>query len=281
MTSMTSMAEMTSATPDYTMGYGAGAVDALGRAAANTHARHLLPYLSPGLRVLDFGCGPGTISVGLAEAVAPGEMHGVDMEESQVVLARTAAESAELENAFFHVGDATDLVFEDGYFDVAHCHRLLIHVPDTRAVLAEVMRVLKPGGIISCREMICESSFMYPDFGGTRRSWDLFEDLVAADDGHPQMGKEMKGHIVEAGFENVRMSASISTYSTPKEIAVIYDLIDRFLLSEEIVEAAIKYGAFSRGLYNDIRNSFSKLKHHPAAFCGLAYGEAIANKPLR
>lgn len=278
---MTATVTLASATPDYTMGYGAGAVDALGRASAESHARHLLPYLRPGLRVLDFGCGPGTISVGLAEAVTPGELHGVDMEESQVALARSAARAKELENAFFRVGDATDLPFEDGFFDVAHCHRLLIHVPDTRAVLAEVKRVLKPGGIISCREMICESSFMYPDFGGTRRSWDLFEDLVAADDGHPQMGKEMKGHVVEAGFENVRMSASFSTYSTPREIAVIYDLIDKFLLSEEIVEAAIKYGAFSRALYNDIRTSYRKLKSHPAAFCGLAYGEAIANKPLQ
>ena len=272
---------LASATPDYSMGYGAGAVDALSRATAESHAWHLLPYLRPGLRVLDFGCGTGTISVGLAKAVAPGELHGVDMEESQVVLARSAAEAMELENAFFHVGDVTDLVFEDGYFDVAHCHRVLIHVPDTRAVLAEVKRVLKPGGIISCREMICESCFTFPDFGGARRSWDMFEDLVAADDGHPQMGKEMKGHIVEAGFENLRMSASFSTYSTPNEIAAIYDLMDRFLLSEDIVEAAIKYGAFSRELYDDIRTSYSRLKSHPAAFCGLAYGEAIANKPLQ
>ena len=269
-----------SATPDYTMGYGAGAVGALGRATAESHARHLLPYLRPGLRVLDCGCGPGTISVGLAEAVAPGELHGVDMEESQVDLARSAAEAMELENAFFHVGDATDLSFEDGYFDVIHCSRVLIHVPDTRAVLAEVQRVLKPGGIISCREMICESSFMFPDFGGTRRSWDMFEDLIAADDGHPQMGKEMKGHILEAGFENLRMSASVSTYSTPNEIAVICELIEKFLLSEEIVDAAVKYGAFSRGLDNDIRTSYSKLKSHPAAFCGIAYGEVIGNKPL-
>ncbi len=112
------MAEQTPATPDYTMGYSEEFLQLLHRRSAQTHAAYLLPHLKPGLQVLDFGCGPGTISVGLAKAVEPGE---------------------------FHVGDVTALPFEDDSFDVAHCHAVLMHVPDTKAVLAEVKRVLKPG----------------------------------------------------------------------------------------------------------------------------------------
>ena len=78
----------------------------------------------------------------------------IDMEESQVEMARAAAAAGGHDNATFHVGDVTDLPFEDNSFDVAHCHAVLIHVPDTQAVLAEVKRVLKPGGIISSREWI-------------------------------------------------------------------------------------------------------------------------------
>ena len=126
------------------------------------------------------------------------------MEESQIELARSVAEASGRDNATFHVGDVTDLPFEDGIFDVAHCHNVLMHVPDTSAVLAEVKRVLKPGGIIGCREMISASCFTHPDFDIIRKSWDMFEDLLAADDGHPQMGKELKGHILDAGFANVR-----------------------------------------------------------------------------
>ena len=114
-----------------------------------THASHLLPYLKPGLRVLDFGCGPGTISVGLAKAIEPGELHGIDVEESQIDLARSAAESGGHRTAIFHVGSATRLPFEDDYFDAAHCHAVLMHIPDTQATLSEVRRVLKPGGIIA------------------------------------------------------------------------------------------------------------------------------------
>lgn len=268
-----------SATPDYTMGYSEVILETQLRATAENSAAHLLPYLRPGRRLLDFGCGPGTISVGLAEAIAPGEMHGVDMDESQIEWARSVAASRGQENAIFHVGDVTDLEFEDNSFDVAHCRSVLMHVPDTAAVLSEVKRVLKPGGLIACREMICESAFTHPDFGIMRRSWDMFEDVVQADDGHPQMGKDMKSHIVEAGFANIRMNASFSVYSSPEEIASIHRLISRWLLSSEVTEAAMKYGASSENLVNDLKVAYDRWKDHPGAFFTFAYGEAIANKP--
>ena len=63
----------------------------------------------------------------------------------------------------FMVGDVTDLPFDDNSFDVAHCHAVLMHVPDTSKTLAEVMRVLKPGGIIASREI--HPGFVVP---GTR-----------------------------------------------------------------------------------------------------------------
>ena len=274
------MTDETSATPDYTMGFSEEFLEALRRFQAKNQAAYVLPHLRPGLRVLDFGCGPGTISVGLALAVAPGELHGVDMEESQIDLARAVAEAGGHANAIFRVGDVTALPFEDNFFDVAHCHNVLMHVPDTRAVLAEVKRVLKPGGLIACREMICEASFTHPDFGVIRKAWDMFEDLLAADDGHPQMGKDIKGFILEAGFANVQMTASFSVYSTPEEVAFIYRLANEWFLSPEITEAAVKYGAASEELCNDIRVAYEKWRDHPAAFAAIAYGEAVANKPL-
>ena len=110
-------------------------------------AVYLLPYLKPGMRALDFGCGPGTLSAGLAQVVAPGELYGIDTEETQVELAKSLAAALQVENVTFQVGDVTELPFEDDFFDVAHAHDVLFYVPDTRAALAEVMRVLKPGGV--------------------------------------------------------------------------------------------------------------------------------------
>ena len=59
------------ATPSYTMGYSEEFRQMLDQRSAETHAANLLPHLKPGHRDLDFGCGPGTISVGLARTVDP------------------------------------------------------------------------------------------------------------------------------------------------------------------------------------------------------------------
>ena len=273
------MTQQMSATPDYTMGFSEELIASLKRFNAETSAFHLIPYLRPGLRVLDFGCGPGIISVGLAKYIDPGELCGVDMEESQIDLARDLARASGRPNAIFHVGDVTDLPFEDGFFDVAHGHNILMHIPDTTAALAEVKRVLKPGGILGCREMIGSASFVYPDMNIIPRSWDMLADLLSADDGHPDMGRDMKDHILQAGFDNIRMSASFNTYSSPEEVEFIYNLGKDWLLSSEITLAAIKYGAWTEELSRRLRIAYEKWKVHPAAFVGVAYGEAIANKP--
>ena len=273
------MAEQTGSTPDYTMGFSEEFLETQRRFNAQANAAHLLPHLRPGQRILDFGCGSGTISVGLAEAVEPGVLYGVDMEASQVELAQSLAHTSGVGNATFEVGDVTDLPYEDGFFDVAHCHNVLMHVPDTQAALAEVKRVMKPGGIISCREMIGESSFTQPDFGVIRKSWDMFEDLLAADDGHPQIGKELKEHLGTAGFSNVRVTASFDYYSTPADVEFIYGFAVKWFLSPEITEAAIKYGASTRELCDATEEAYARWREHPGAIVGVAHGEAIGGKP--
>ena len=74
-------------TQNYTMGYSEEFLQLLERRNAGNSAAYLLPLLEPGTKLLDLGCGPGTITMGLAEAVSPGEVHGIDMEESQIALA--------------------------------------------------------------------------------------------------------------------------------------------------------------------------------------------------
>ena len=266
-------------TPDYSMGFSEEILEAFRRYTVETNASHLVPHLRPGLRVLDFGCGPGSISLGLAKAVAPGEMHGIDMEESQIEIGRAFAKSRGQDNAFFHAADVLDMPFEDGFFDVAHCHNVLMHVPDTAAALSEVKRVLKPGGLLSCREMIAASSFTEPDFGVIRRAWDMFEDLVAADDGHPQMGKELKARVVDAGFENPRVSMSFDVHSTPEDIEFIYGVANLWFLSPEITEAAIKYGAATQELCDAIAEAYARWKNTAGAVAGVAYGAILADRP--
>ena len=273
------MADQASATHDYTMGYSEEFRRLLNRRSAETHAKHLLPYLKPGLRLLDFGCGPGTITVGLAKAVEPGEVHGVDMEESQIGLARSAAATGGHANATFHVGSVLELPFEDNSFDVAHCHAVLMHVPDTRSALAEVKRVLRPGGIIASREMIVQSSFLEPSDEGIDNGWKLFSNLLAANGGHPKMGKEMKNIFLEAGFSDIRASGSFDFFGTTEDIVFLHTFIVDWLFLPEVMAAAIKYGLATREQFDEARQSIDLWKSHPGACGAFAFGEVVASKP--
>ncbi len=68
----------------YTPGHTGNAVSFMCRRSLRTHGRFFEPYLEPGLSVLDCGCGPGSISAGIAAAAFPAEVIGVDFSESQV-----------------------------------------------------------------------------------------------------------------------------------------------------------------------------------------------------
>ena len=262
-----------------TISYGEEMIQTLMRRNAETNAAYLLPHLKPGLRVLDVGCGPGNISVGLAQAVAPGELYGIDREQSPVDLARVLAGALQCENATFQVGDAARLPFDDGFFDVVHFHDVLMHIPDTQAALAEATRVLKPGGVIGCREIVSESSFTYPDYGVMGKSWEALEDVITTDGGHPQMGKDLKAQLALAGFTGARITASLEIYSTPEEIEFIYGFVSQSFLSRDMTETALHYGATTVELAESIAEAYERWKDDPGAVCGVAFGEAVAYKP--
>ncbi len=114
-----------------------------------------LAQIQPGSRVLDIGCGTGTLTIAAARAAGPnGRVWGIDIAPDLVDLARQKAARAGL-TAQFQVGSITNLPFEDGQLDVVLSSLMLHHLPDDqtrRAGLAEVRRVLRPGGTLLIAE---------------------------------------------------------------------------------------------------------------------------------
>jgi SAM-dependent methyltransferase len=96
-----------------------------------------------GLRVLEIGCGLGTDGAQFAEAGAI--YTGVDLTQAAIDLARKRFQLFDLPGEF-RVADAENLDFADESFDLVYSHGVLHHTPDTAAAVAEVHRVLKPGG---------------------------------------------------------------------------------------------------------------------------------------
>jgi SAM-dependent methyltransferase len=127
--------------------------------AADPQQRAMLDsYLSevgfpPAARVLEIGCGTGAVTRLLARWPGVGEAVGVD--PSPVFVAKASELAAELGNVSFEEGDGRALRFGDGDFDVVVCHTVLCHVPEPERVLAEALRVLRPGGTLA----VCDGDY--------------------------------------------------------------------------------------------------------------------------
>src|SRR5262245_35461239 len=108
-------------------------------------AGSFLDWLDAGtnLRWLDVGCGNGAFTEDVIARCAPAAVTGIDPSADQLSYARTRAGTAP---ADFHVGDAQDLPFADGTFDVAAMALVIAFIPDPAKAVAEMTRVVRPGG---------------------------------------------------------------------------------------------------------------------------------------
>ncbi|RSN70467.1 methyltransferase domain-containing protein [Actinomadura sp. WAC 06369] len=199
----------------YTHGHHETVLSAHRRRTVENSAAYLVEHLRPGASVLDVGCGPGSITAGLAERVAPGRVVGVDAAGTAVAEARAAAGGAA--NLEFAVGDVHDLRFDDGAFDVVHAHQVLQHIADPVGALREMRRVAKPGGVVAVREADFGGMVWHPDPPGMDAWLPVYRAVARGNGGEPDAGRRLAAWAREAGFADVRASASAWCFATPDE----------------------------------------------------------------
>jgi arsenite methyltransferase len=111
--------------------------------------------LSPGQTVLDLGSGTGRESVQAARRVGPaGRVIGIDLTPAMVQRADTLARQLGMDHVEFRRGDAEQLDLPDQSVDVILCNGLLGLVPDKPRALAEMFRVLRPGGQLGLSDLV-------------------------------------------------------------------------------------------------------------------------------
>ena len=129
---------------------------------AARHKRALdLAAIAPGERVLDVGCGPGTLALAAKERAGPdGEVCGIDAGAEMIQVARKKAEKAG-SDVRFQIGLIEEIPFPDAHFDVVFSTFMLHHLPDDlkRRGFHEIARVLKPGGRLLAVDFSPDASF--------------------------------------------------------------------------------------------------------------------------
>lgn len=184
------------------------------RRTAEDSAAYLLPHLKAGLKVLDIGCGPGTITVDLATRVAPGSVTAVERTAEALDLARAEAQRRNVSNIDFVTSDVHALDLPDGTFDVVHAHQVLQHVADPVQALREMRRVCVPGGIVAVRDADYAGFIWYPRLAPLDRWLELYQRAARANGGEPDAGRRLLSWAQQAGFTNITPTGSMWCFAT-------------------------------------------------------------------
>ena len=187
------------------------------RRTADANAAFLARHLLPGMSLLDCGCGPGTITIGLADWVAPGKVTGVDLDPKRVQQATEAAESAGVANVAFQVGDIYELPFPDASFDAAFVSYVLMHLQDRQSAVREVMRVLKPGGVFGAREMNHSAIIHLNPAPEWWEAVPLLDEYLKSRGIDIYAGATLGALVRDMGFTDVEESASLNQENNTPE----------------------------------------------------------------
>ena len=239
-------------------------------------AAYLVPYLHEGAEILDLGSGPGTITVDFADRVAPGRVLGIDASAEVVAQATALADERGVGNVTFQVGDAYALDLPDDSVDIAHAHQVLQHVADPVAVLREMARVVRPGGVIAARDVDYGGAIWFPELPGLDEWKRLYDRVHRAGGGEPNAGRRLRSWALAAGLTDVTATASVWGFSSDEERAWWGGLWADRALKSDFAGQALELEASQADLQR-ISDAWRQWAAAPDGWFAFPHGEIIAH----
>jgi ubiquinone/menaquinone biosynthesis C-methylase UbiE len=169
--------------------------------------------LRPGQAAVDLGCGPRGILDLLAERVSPaGRVVGVDAEPVHTAMAAEFAAGRGLSNVQCITADARRTGLPSCSFDVVHARTLLINVPEPAEIVAEMVRLVRPGGWVTAMEPDTEYVMCYPPHPAVTRLCEIFPVAAGRNGADPRIGRRVAEMFRQAGLTDVGAEARAQMY---------------------------------------------------------------------
>jgi len=169
--------------------------------------------LRPGDSAIDLGCGPRGVIDLLAERVAPGgRVVGLDADPAHVAMASEFAASQGLSGVEILCGDARQTGLESGSFDLVHARTLLITVPEPAEVLAEMVRLARPGGWVTGLEPDTEAAICHPPHPAFDRLCEILTVAFSRNGADPHFGRRLASLYREAGLQEITVEVRAGVY---------------------------------------------------------------------
>jgi ubiquinone/menaquinone biosynthesis C-methylase UbiE len=239
---------------------------------AENSAAYLLPFLEPGMDLLDVGCGPGTITVDLARRVAPGTTIGIDAAAKVIEEATTVHAGSSVE---FRVADLMQMEFADNSFDVVHAHQVLQHLSDPVGALREMARVCRPGGIVAARDSDYEAMTWFPADPDLDAWLDLYRRVARANGGEPDAGRYLLDWARQAGFDEIIPSASAWCFATAEDRRWWGSLWADRTTSSAVAHRAVALGLASVDDLIRMANAWRRWAEAPTGWFAVLHGEIV------
>jgi ubiquinone/menaquinone biosynthesis C-methylase UbiE len=247
------------------------------RTAENSCA-YLIPRLRAGDRLLDVGCGPGTISADLAVLVAPGSVVAVDNAPAIVETARAEAAGRGVTNLEAEVADVYALPYPDASFDVVHTHQVLQHLTDPVGALREMGRVCRPGGLVAAREGDYPAFVWFPADPGLDRWLACYLAVTRSNGAEAAAGRRLLSWALAAGFSDVTPSASVWCYATPADRAWWGGLWAERATSSAFAEQALEGGHATREELESMARAWRRWAAAPDGWYLVVHGEVLCQR---
>ncbi len=266
---------MTSAEDIYTHGHHPSVLSSHRWRTAVNSAAYLLPQLTPGMTILDVGCGPGTITTDLARLVAPGRVTALEITEEALELSREESNTQSVHTIDFTVGDVQRLHFVDNAFDVVHAHQVLQHVPDPVQALREMRRVCKPGGIVAARDSDYAAFTWWPPLPVLDEWLALYRGLARANGGEPDAGRRLLSWAQEAGFASVAATSSTWCFATPADRSWWGSMWAARITDSAIAKQAVDSGAIDAAGLRRISQGWLQWAAAEDGWLSILHGEIL------
>ncbi len=260
----------------YTHGHADSVLRSHRRRTAADSCGYLLAALRPGQRLLDVGCGPGTITVDLAARVSPGPVVGLDRSADPLAEARSLATASGVSNVSFEVGDVYRLPYPDGSFDVVHAHQVLQHLSDPVAALREMRRVCVPGGWIAVRDADYAAMSWYPLDPRLDRWLELYHQVARANDAEPDTGRRLLSWAKAAGLTGITATASVWCYASAEDRSWWGGLWADRILDSAMAEQALATGLATPAELAEISAAWRAWAAQDDGWFAVLHGEVLA-----
>lgn len=263
-------------TERYSHGYDDSVLNTYRSRTVQNSAAYLLPHLQDATHLLDVGCGPGSISIGFAQAISKGQVTAIDVSTKSI---EQAQQHHQRDNLHFQTANVYALPFADAVFDVVHAHQVLQHLSQPLLALQEMQRVLKPNGVLALRDTTYASMHWQPASAALSKWMALYQAIATRNGGNPNIGPELARLCQQAGAQVLEQSqAQWHFQAQDGSVQWWAEAWATRLLQSDFAQQAVEYGLASFAQLQKLSQDWREWGEQTGAEFSMTHHQVLARR---